>query len=92
VFLLQALQKCGDAPLPFRIVRGQVHQHADAAHALALLRPRGERPRDRRAAEQGDELAPSHLLLAANGADGLRPRVTMRAGPLPADTRRSAIS
>jgi len=53
VFLLQALQKCGDAPLPFRIVRGQVHQHADAAHALALLRARREGPRCCRATERG---------------------------------------
>ncbi len=35
----------------------QVHEHADAPHPLALLRPRRERPR-RRAAEQRDELAP----------------------------------
>jgi len=33
------------------------HQHADPPHALALLRARRERPRDRRAAEQRDELA-----------------------------------
>ena len=32
-------------------------QHADAPHALALLRARRERPRRRRAAEQRDELA-----------------------------------
>src|SRR5262249_34053184 len=38
----------------------RAHQHADAAHLLALLRVRRERPRGRRAAEQRDELAPSH--------------------------------
>jgi hypothetical protein len=32
------------------------HEHADAPHAVALLRPRREQPR-RRAAEKGDELA-----------------------------------
>src|SRR6516225_7887513 len=36
-------------------------QHADAPHALALLRPRRERPCRRRAAEQRDEIAPFHL-------------------------------
>src|SRR5262245_4006803 len=35
----------------------RIHQHADASHPLALLRPRPMRPR-RRAAEQRDELAP----------------------------------
>jgi hypothetical protein len=35
------------AGLSFRIVRGRVHEHAEATHALALLRPRRERPRDR---------------------------------------------
>jgi hypothetical protein len=32
-------------------------QHADAAHALALLRARRERPRRSRAADKRDELA-----------------------------------
>ena len=36
------------------------HGHADAAHPLAPLRPRAERPRGRRAAEQRDELAAFH--------------------------------
>ena len=44
--------------LQFRIVRGQVQEHADAPHPLGLLRARRERPRSRRAAEQRDELAP----------------------------------
>src|SRR5262249_5370177 len=42
-----------------RIVLGQGHQHTDPLHALGPLRARRERPR-RRAAEQRDELAPSH--------------------------------
>src|SRR5262249_52267648 len=37
------------------------HQHADAPHALALLRPCRERP-SRRTAEQRDELAPPQLI------------------------------
>jgi hypothetical protein len=35
-----------------------MHEHADAPHPLALLRPRREGPRGRRAAEQRNELAP----------------------------------
>jgi hypothetical protein len=35
------------------------HEHADAPHAVALLRPRRERPR-RSAAERSDEFAPSN--------------------------------
>jgi hypothetical protein len=34
-----------------------MHQHADAPHPLVLLRPRRERPRGCRAAEQRNELA-----------------------------------
>jgi hypothetical protein len=40
-----------------------MHQRANAPHALALLRARRERPKERRrgrrAAEQRDEIAPS---------------------------------
>jgi hypothetical protein len=32
------LQKCRKAALPIRVVGGQVDQHPDAPHALALLR------------------------------------------------------
>src|SRR5262249_6418412 len=59
--LLQPLDKGHDARLSFRIVRGQIHQHANATHPLALLRPRRERPGCRRAAEQCDELAALQL-------------------------------
>jgi len=48
----QSLLECPDTDLKFRIVRGCGQEHADAAHPLALLRPRHERPR-RRAAERG---------------------------------------
>jgi hypothetical protein len=36
-----------------RVIRGQVHQHADAPHALARLGTRRERPCHHRAAERG---------------------------------------
>jgi hypothetical protein len=35
------------------------HQHADAPHAVALLRARQERPCRRRTAKSSDEVAPS---------------------------------
>ena len=59
--LLQRLYERRFAGLSFRIVRCRVHEHADAPHALSLLRPRRERPRNR-AAKQRNELAPLHVL------------------------------
>src|SRR5262249_16995702 len=60
--LLQPLSKRRDAGLRVRFVRRGVHQHADTAYALALLRPRQDRPADGcRAAEQRDEVAALHL-------------------------------
>jgi hypothetical protein len=35
-----------------------IHQHADPPYAVALLRPRRERPRRRSAAKERDEVAP----------------------------------
>jgi hypothetical protein len=59
--LLQLLHERRDAGLAFRIVRGQVHEHPDAAHPLGLLRAGRERPsRCRAAAKQDDEIAPSY--------------------------------
>src|SRR5262245_3210862 len=49
----QPLRERCDARRRFRIVRGEVHEQADAPNAFALLRPRRERPRCRRAAERG---------------------------------------
>ena len=40
-----------------------IRKHAAELAALARLRARRERPRGRRAAEQRDELAPSHICL-----------------------------
>src|SRR5262249_11984039 len=63
--LLQRLQERREAGLIFRrIVRGGVHQHANAPHFLARLRAGRERPR-RRAAEQRDELAPRHSITSS---------------------------
>src|SRR5262245_61090696 len=57
---LQPLHERREAGLTFRIARGQRMEHAYAPYPLALLRARGERPRRRSAAEQGDEVAPPH--------------------------------
>jgi hypothetical protein len=44
-----------------RILLGNIHGRANAPHPLGLLRPRRERPRRCRAAEQRNELAPFPL-------------------------------
>jgi hypothetical protein len=44
---LQALQERREARLCFLIIRSQAHEHADAPHALGLLRVRDGRPRCR---------------------------------------------
>jgi hypothetical protein len=55
--LLQALLERRDAGA-LRIVRGEVHDHADVAHPLALLRAGGDRPYGCRTAEKCNELTP----------------------------------
>jgi hypothetical protein len=52
------MPQCGPV---LRIVCGQGHKHADPLHPLGLLRPRNERPRRRRGANQGDKLAALHV-------------------------------
>ena len=69
--LLQTLMKGCQASLPFRIVRGPRAEYPDAAHVLALLRPRRERPRRHRAAEQRDELAPLHSITSSARASSV---------------------
>jgi hypothetical protein len=44
--------------LPLRIVFVELHEHANAPHAVGLLRVRRERPRRHRAPEPHDELPP----------------------------------
>jgi len=66
------LRKRRDHSLRHGIVFVVLHEHADTPDAVALLRARRERPRYRRAAEAGDEFAPSkanpHLALPFQGA------------------------
>jgi hypothetical protein len=56
----QRLLECRRAGSISRIAFRLAHQHCDD-NAPLLLRPRRERPRKRRAAEQRDELAASHI-------------------------------
>jgi hypothetical protein len=51
-----------DPGLKFLIVLNCRQEHPDAPHPFRLLRPCRERPRGRRAAEEGDELATLHLV------------------------------
>src|SRR5271170_506511 len=56
------LREHRDPHLRLRIVCGEVHEHADPAHALSLLRPRHHWPRGH-APEPRDEFPPSHRWL-----------------------------
>ena len=56
--LAQALHEGRQLRLACRLYRSPVHEHADAPHSVALLRPRRYRQR-RRAPEPRDELSPS---------------------------------
>src|SRR5215470_7081382 len=58
--LLESLTERCDLGLHFWIIFSPGIQHADAPHALALLRARSEGPRGR-ATEQRDEVAPLHV-------------------------------
>src|SRR5262245_64628768 len=64
---LQRLRECSATNPCFWIVLGQVHEHAEASHALGLLCAGDEWPCCRCAAEKCDELAPSHCLPRGSG-------------------------
>ena len=55
----------------FRIVLSQAHEHPNAPHPLALLRPRRERPPCSCAAEQRDELAAPHSITSSAWASNV---------------------
>jgi hypothetical protein len=62
-----------EARLTFRIIGGEIHEHADAPYPLGLLRPRRKRPRGCRAAEQRDELASSHHSITSSASESSTP-------------------
>src|SRR5262245_3713946 len=59
--LLQALPESVRRGLAVRICLGEADQGSNAPHPLRLLSVRRERPRRRRASEQGYQLAPSYV-------------------------------
>src|SRR5262245_2965440 len=67
----QALHKLRDAVTVLRVVFGIERELADPSYPLPL-RPRHERPRSRRAAEQRDELAtPDHSITSSARASSV---------------------
>jgi hypothetical protein len=58
---LQALYQLPDQGLPFWLALREHTQKSDARHRAGLLPSRRERPRSRRAAEQGYHLASSNV-------------------------------
>src|SRR6516165_12285198 len=95
----ERLPECCDPALDGRVGFHAVHQHADAPHCAGRLRARREGPRSRRAAEQRDEVATSHVPFAAYshcftepvGRGGLRLRLT-RPRTAPASMAATAIA
>src|SRR6266853_251971 len=69
--LRQRLCERQEAGLPCRIVRSYVHEHADASHALGLLRTRREWPSGCGTTEQCDELAALHSITSSARASSI---------------------
>ena len=63
-YVLHPFSEGRDTGLSFRILLREVHEYSDVPHAVALLRPHGERPANRRSAEKRDERATFHNGLA----------------------------
>src|SRR5262249_49734375 len=63
------LPECGGKGLSFLVALDMHHQQPDPPHALALLRPRRERPRSCRAAQQRDELAPAAHSITSSASE-----------------------
>src|SRR5262245_9417210 len=61
----QLLMESADEGVKSLIIGSRGQQDADPTHALWLLRARRERPSGRRAADERDDLAPSHKLPSA---------------------------
>jgi hypothetical protein len=87
------LRECRVATLPLRIIFVVRHEHADAPYAVALLRARRERPRDRRAAERSDEFAPPDAEHGFPGGNAVSPLLcsTKRIAPRRGDKQPAAL-
>src|SRR5215475_6948725 len=66
--LLKSLPKRRVAVLSFPVVLGKRLEHADAPHAVGLLRARRVRPRGRGATEQRNEIASSDHSITSSAA------------------------
>ena len=75
----QGLLQRRDPGLTLRIAQGAIHEHADTAHPLGLLGAGSKRPRNCRAAEKGNELAPVHLCPPENTSRAMRKYSRLRA-------------
>src|SRR5262249_4763270 len=69
--LLEAVAQRPEALLRLRIILGGRHEHADAPHAVSLLRPHPKRPCHSRAAEQRDEIAALHSISSSASASSV---------------------
>ena len=81
--LLESLAERRDKGLAFRVALGICHQHVDPPHPLGLLRARYNRPRNRRAAKNGDKLPPPqmidpHLPPPVRGRQRILPKMACR--------------
>src|SRR6516164_10008685 len=66
----EPLHQGGGIRMPHGVI-WRSHQHAEAAHPVALLRTRRERPSGCRAAEQRDQLATLHSITSSAVASSL---------------------
>src|SRR6266568_7505525 len=76
----KSLPKRNDTRLCFWIAFSIDQHHADAPHALGLLRIRCKRPRSRRAADKQDELAPPHCFPRGLGQGIISPQTSTLKG------------
>ncbi|MFL5064060.1 MAG: hypothetical protein ACJ8ED_05350, partial [Xanthobacteraceae bacterium] len=60
--LLKRLHERGYAPLRFRILGGEIHQHTDTPHAIGRLRARSYGPCGCGRGDSPDEIASFHSL------------------------------
>src|SRR3954468_21910082 len=65
---LQRLYEGGNAGLLVLVWR-RIHEHADAPHPLALLSARRQRPSNRRAAQERDELSASDHSITSSAVE-----------------------
>jgi hypothetical protein len=62
--LVERFQQSGNPARRIGVAFGQIHEDADVAHAIVLLRARGKRPRGHTAGKR-DEIAPPHSITSS---------------------------